>query len=515
MKISTHTRGALLGASARNRGLRFACLVACVGLLGVASLLGGCDRAPDSDQLATSLRPVGFDEPQVERDLDDIRRSGSLRVLLRNSSSSYYILRGEEFGFEFELAREVANELGVQLQVVLPDSQLHPLAMLNKGYVDLVAIPFAQEDLDAYRVSATAPYDRMREVLVTREELVGELGQESDLAGRMVAVRHFSSEEQILLRTRQAGIPVGIVMHPPQVSTAEILELVADGTYPASLAPENIVHQQMQLRPNLRVAFGMSEEVDALWSVRSNSFELRDAVSLALARHYHEENGRLARSEFYNVIRQRYYSNERFVRRHEEHPFRFGRTGQLSPYDGLFKEVARRENLDWRLLAAMAFQESRFDPNTKSWQGAVGLLQLRPATAGVTEAQLRIPEVNVPLGAKHFRTLLSAYSYLDEDQQLSFALAAYNCGQGHLDDARMLSISRNRDPNVWKGSVRQSLLLLQKPQYHARTRYGFVRGEETVNYVEEILRRYELLRQLAPDAPTVAVTAPARAGASD
>jgi peptidoglycan lytic transglycosylase F len=492
-------------------------IVSMFAVIVVLSGLAACNGSTSSTELVSTLHPTGFDEPQVERDLEDIRRSGSLRVLLRNSSSSYYILRGEEYGFEFELAHDIAQDLGLQLQVVLPDSQLHPLAMLNKGYIDLVAIPFAQQDLDAYRVAATAPYDRMREVLVTREELHGELQESDDLAGRMVAVRHFSSEEQILLRTRQSGVPVGIVMHPPQVSTAEILELVADGTYPASLAPENVARQQMQLRPNLRVAFPMSDEIDALWSVRSNSFELRDAVSQAMAKHYHEDDGRLLRSEFYNVIRQRYYSNERFVRRHEEHPFRFGRTGQLSPYDSLFKQVATDEGMDWRLLAAMAFQESRFDPDTKSWAGAVGLLQLLPTTAGVSEEQLRIPELNVPLGAKHFQSLLASYDYLDDRERLGFALAAYNCGQGHLDDARMLSIIRNRDPNEWKGSVRESLLLLQKPQYHARTRYGFVRGEETVNYVEEILRRYALLRQLAPETPAVASTgsAPSGRGASD
>jgi membrane-bound lytic murein transglycosylase F len=438
-------------------------------------------------------------------------------VLLRNSSSSYYILRGQEYGFEYELARDVARELGVQMQVVLPDSQLHPLAMLNKGAVDLVAIPFAQEDLDTYGVSATGPYDRMREVLVTRDELSDDIRSEQDLAGRMVAVRHYSSEEQILLRTRQKGVPVGIVMHPPQISTAEILELVADGTYAASLASENVVLPQMQLRPGLHIAFAMSGEIDALWSVRANSPELRDAVSAALARHYRVEDGRPVRSEFYNVIRRRYFSNERFVRGHEEHPFRFGRTGRLSPYDSLFKKVAREQGLDWRLLAAIAFQESRFDPDTKSWAGAVGLLQVRPSTAGVSEAKLKVPEINVPLGAEHFRSLLDAYAYLPADEQLSFALAAYNCGQGHLDDARMLSIMRNRDPNRWKSSVRESLLLLQKPKYHARTRYGFVRGEETVNYVEEIQRRYSLLRQLAPQGPTLAATVPAprSSGASD
>ncbi len=468
------------------------------------SLLVGCNPSVGEEPTLPGMHPIGFDEPQVERDLQDIRRSGSLKVLLRNSSSSYYILRGEEYGFEFELARDIAEQLGVQLQVVLPDSQLHPLAMLNKGYVDLVAIPFAQQDLDTYRVSATAPYDRMREVLVTREELLPDLGSARDLAGRMVAVRHFSSEEQILLRTRQQGIAVGIVMHPPQVSTAEILELVADGTYPASLAPEGAARQQMQLRENLRIAFPMSGEISALWSVRSNSFELRDAVSQALRRHYQETDGRLVRSEFYNVIRQRYYSDERFVRNHDTHPFRFGRTGHLSPYDALFQRVAAENHMNWRLLAAMAFQESRFDPLQKSWAGAVGLLQLRPSTAGVSEEQLMDPEINVPLGAQHFRSLYQAYSYLDPSERLSFALAAYNCGKGHLDDARMLSIMRNLDPNVWKGSVRESLLLLQKPQYHARTRYGFVRGEETVNYVEEILRRYSLLQQLAPEVPAVA-----------
>lgn len=489
----------------RSRALSaFAVLTSC------ALLASACDTRPLNE--APGRARVQFPDPRVKKDLPEIEQEGTLRVLLRNTSSSYYLLRGQEHGFEYELARQVAEELGLRLEVVLPDSQISPLGMLNLGDVDLVALPLQPLDWPDVRVRFTEPYHSVRQVLVVHERYQDSVRTREDLAGRMVAVRHFSSAEAVLFDLRREGIDVGIVMHPFDTSTEIILDRVADGTYPAAVAHDSAVEAQLRFRNELVEAFPLSEEKSVHWAVRSNSPRLREAVDAILRSHYRvRPDAEPARSEFYNVVHERYFGGGARVRRHEEHPFRLSRTGRLSPYDDLFRAAAFDEGLDWRLLASVAFQESRFDPGAVSWAGAVGLMQVKSETAGVSEDSLKIPEISVRVGARLLAELFEIYSVVPESDRLAFVLAAYNCGQGHLDDARMLSIERRRDPNQWEDSVRESLLLLAEPQYHRRARYGYVRGSQTTAYVTEVLRRYDLLRRLTEPrggASTVSLTFP-------
>lgn len=461
----------------------------------------GCSESVEHsgvDTFAVTTPVVKVPEPTVSIDLPDLERTGNLRVLLLNSSSSYYVMRGEEWGFEFELAREVARELGLRLQVVLPDSQAGPIDLLNLGRVDLVAMPLRPEDAPDAQVGYTVPYHTVQQTLVVNAAYADSIRGPEDLVGKMVATRHFSSGERALFDLRRNGVPVGIVMHPPDTFTEEILDLVADGTYPAAVADDSDVEATVRFRPELVEAFALDEPRAVQWAVRSNAPELLASVDRVLSAHFRpREDGSRAGSEFYNVVHARYFADESQMRRHEENPFRFSRTGRLSPYDDLFKAVADSVDLDWRLLAAVAFQESRFDPQAVSHAGAVGMMQLLPRTAGSTPDSLQIPELNVEFGARHLRALYDAYSFVSGRDRLRFALAAYNCGQGHLDDARILAVQRNKNPNSWEGSVRESLLLLRRPQYYRQVRYGYVRGHETVGYVREVLARYELLRQLS------------------
>lgn len=466
----------------------------------VTGMFGCSDRTEHAEggSFTLSGSRVQVTEPAVEFDLDTLRESGTLRVLLQNSASSYYVMRGEEWGFEYELAREVARTLGLQLRVVLPDSMAGPLDLLNLGQVDLVAMAMRPEEAPEANVSYTAPYHTVQQTLVVNAAHADSVREPSDLAGKMVAVRHFSSAERALFALREQGHAVGIVMHPPDMSIEEILDLVADGTYPAAVADDSDVEATVRFRNELVEAFTLDDPRPVHWAVRSNAPLLLAAVDSVLAGLLRiREDGSRAGSEFYNVVHSRYFADESQLKRHGERSFHFARSGRLSPYDDLFRAAAQEVDLDWRLLAAVAFQESRFDPMAESAAGAIGLMQVLPRTAGISADSLRVPEINIAFGARHLRSLYDAYRFVSERERLRFALAAYNCGQGHLDDARILSVLRNRNPNAWDGSVRDSLLLLRRPDYYQQVRYGYVRGHETVAYVRDVLTRYELLQQLS------------------
>ena len=170
---------------------------------------------------------------------------------------------------------------------------------------------------------------------------------------------------------------------------------------------------------------------------------------------------------------------------------RSARTGALSPYDNLFRSYAERYRFDWRLIAAQSYQESRFDPTVVSFAGAVGLMQVMPRTgAEMGFSALREPEVGVHAGVLYLRRV---HDWLDDvpsqDDRLWFALAAYNAGLGHVNDARRLTAELGGDPNVWFGGVADVMPLLRKREYYSRARHGYCRCLEPVRYVESIRDR--------------------------
>jgi membrane-bound lytic murein transglycosylase F len=209
-----------------------------------------------------------------------------------------------------------------------------------------------------------------------------------------------------------------------------------------------------------------------------------------------EEDGELRRSELINVLRARYYENPRAVLFNRHQVRKKLSAGSLSPYDSLAQRVAADAGLDWRLIIAIAAQESRFDPDAVSWKGAVGLMQIMPAFSDVeSDTMLFDVEANMREGARILKSHLSHFAYLDSLNQLRFSLASYNAGIGHMADARRLAIDLNRNPNDWEG-VQDAFLRLMDRSNHRNATYGFVRGVETVNYVNTVLNRYKNYRLL-------------------
>lgn len=177
----------------------------------------------------------------------------------------------------------------------------------------------------------------------------------------------------------------------------------------------------------------------------------------------------------------------------------------ISPYDPLLQRYAAEYGLDWRLLAAQAWQESRFDPKARSWAGARGLLQVLPATGKeLGFDDLSDPEQGIHAGARYLRELLTRFEpTLPFRERLHFALASYNVGAGHVQDARRLAAELGLDPSRWADHVEKAMLLLEEPRHFQRARHGYCRGSEPVRYVREIQATYEryLLRSAAPHHP--------------
>jgi membrane-bound lytic murein transglycosylase F len=426
---------------------------------------------------------TGSKERAVRADLDAIRKRGVLRVLTRNSGTTYFLHRGEELGFEYELVREFAQTLGVRLELVVPPSREALATYLREGKGDLVAAGLAVTPERRQEFAFTAPYNRVSELLIVpaKDRATRSL---ADLRGRKIGVRRSSSYYQALAPLQpQYGFELELVSEDEE--TEDILDLVGEGKLPATVADSNIVDVELTYSDAIRSAGPIGDPREIAWMLRKDQPQLRAAADRFIRRIY--------RGTFYNLTMTKYFKNPRQMRTAASEE-RSDRVGQLSPYDPLVKKYAAMHEFDWRLVTSQMFQESRFDPSVRSWAGALGLMQLMPRTARELGAgDVRQPEQGIQAGVK----LLARYGAMyrepeiAEQDRLRFTLAAYNCGPGHVADGRRLAADLKLDPNRWFGHVEKAMPLLAKTRFARTARYGYCRCGEPVKYVREIERRYE------------------------
>ena len=425
----------------------------------------------------------GSKERSARADLAAIRKRGTLRVLTRNTSTTYFLHRGEELGFEYELVREFAKTLGVRLEMVIPPSREGLMTYLREGKGDLIAAGLAVTPERRQEFAFTAPYNRVSELLIVpaSDRTTRSL---ADLRGRKVAVRRSSSYYQALAPL-QAQHGFALEQVPEDEETEDLLETVGEGKFAATVADSNIVDVELTFRDTIRSAGPIGDPRDVAWMLRKDQPQLKAAADRFIRRIY--------RGTFYNITMTKYFRNQRHMRTAASED-RSDKAGQLSPYDPLVKKYATMYELDWRLVTAQMYQESRFDPRVRSWVGALGLMQVMPRTAkelGVGD--VRQPEVGIHAGVK----LLSRYGAtyrepeISEQDRLHFTLAAYNCGPGHVADGRRLAADLKLDPNRWFGQVEKAMPLLARPRFARTARHGYCRCSEPVKYVTEIQGRYD------------------------
>jgi membrane-bound lytic murein transglycosylase F len=194
-------------------------------------------------------------------------------------------------------------------------------------------------------------------------------------------------------------------------------------------------------------------------------------------------------------IYERYYEAPRSQAERRRDKYNVDKSGRTSPFDDIFKSVGTARGIDWRLLASVAYQESRFDPKGHTWLGGQGLFGMHVAAAkqlGVED--LEDPQNATNAAAQQLGAMRVKFSQIpDADEQIKMALAAYHDGPEHITDARILASQQNLNPDLWR-DVAKVLPLLSKPEYASKTQHGYLRGAETVTYVEEIWARYRAFR---------------------
>ncbi len=441
--------------------------------------------------LSACHRHGGMKGGEADVDLPEIRERGEIVALTLNSSVSYFDYRGEPMGFQYELAQQFAKSLGLTLKVKVVNNTQALVDSLLLGKGDFIAynLPITNSWKDSLIYCG--------EENISHQVLVQRIGADAvkdvtQLIGKEVYVVPGKHSER--LKHLDAELGGGISIHelsPDSVSEEELISWVADGQIDYTVATHEVAKLNRTYYPNLDIGVAVSFDQRASWAVRKTSPLLAEAADK-----WHKEN---VGSPAFTTSAKRYFE---LNKRPAFSPVLSVKDGKISHFDSLFRKYAQTIGWDWRMLAALAYAESNFNPDVVSWAGAKGLMQLMPATCramGVPRGKEKDPEESIKAGVKYIARLQRIFSKVsDQTERNKFVLAAYNAGVGHVTDAMALAEKHGKNRYVWENHVAHYMLLKSNEEYYQDPvcRNGYFRGTETYKFVRDVMERTEKYKRL-------------------
>jgi len=442
----------------------------------------------------------------VSCDLDSIRKRGRLIAVTEYNSTDYFIYKGEPMGFNFELLRAFSDNIGLDLDIVSENSQEKAFNMLQNGEADLLAFDHTLNSSWKQDAHFTVPIGETRQVLVQRkpgnwrslsmDDLDKKLiRNQLGLARKTIYVQEGSSQaEQLLSLAREVGDSINIIEVP--FESEKLIRHVARGEIDYTVCDENVAMVNATYYPEIDVSTPISIKKDISWVIRKNG-------STALLAELNRWISTYKKTESYALLYAKYFKNSRSISIVRSDFYALN-TGKVSQYDDMIRKFSTSINWDWRLLASLICQESHFNPTVESYTGAFGLMQIMPDTGknfgiDITSS----PENNLKAGIRYINWLYSIFDSKipDEKERIRFILAAYNAGPGHVLDAMKLAEKNGMDPRKWNGNVAIWLLKKSEPQYYNDivVKSGYFRGIESVNFVSQVLARFEHYKNIIPE----------------
>lgn len=426
--------------------------------------------------------------PFGESKLQMVKKAGEILVLTRNSPTTYYQGPVGPAGIEYDLAKAFAKHLGVSLRIEVADRSRDIVPMIANNQADFAAAGLAVTPDRLKIVRFTPPYQQVHEQIVYRAGTVPPKSLAALQGQTLEVVAGSSYVEQLrLLKLRYPGLQWKSV-HDAEAE--DLLIKVQQKKALFTIADSNIVTLSRQFYPDLKVAFNLNPPENLAWAFPiSNDNSLYNAAVKFLDDM--RRSGELAR------LIQRYYGATNNFTPMNIAAYRQKIKTTLPIYEPLFEASGKKYGIDWRLLAAMAYQESFWNPAAVSPTGVRGIMMLTVPTADnlhITDPLS--PAGSIDGGAEYIRDMINQLpSHIPEPDRTWMALAAYNVGINHLEDARILTQQQGGNPDKWK-DVRKRLPLLAIHAWYSKTKYGYARGYEPVEYVKRIRIYYDMLVKL-------------------
>ena len=407
-----------------------------------------------------------------------IKNRGSLIVGTINNPIYYFIGNEGESGLEYELAKNFADYLGVRLQIKTLENNDQLFNELENNNIDIAAanLLFQPQRVEKFQLGPS--YTSASWQLVYKK---GE-NRPKDLAQVQQEIIISAGEDlEKLLSLAQKKLPALKWQNNKQLTQEELLIQVAEGKIPYTIANSIDVAAVQQIRPNLAIAFDLTDEMTVHWYLSNKSYNELQAGLLDFMNNAIETGliDRIEEKYFRHITAFDYVDTQAYLEAVEK---------ILPQYQPLFEKY--KGNLDWRLLAAVAYQESHWDPYATSPTGVRGMMMLTKDTAARMNINNRTDaEQSIKAGSEYLHWLLDQMpDSIPEEDRIWYSLAAYNMGLGHILDARRLTKKLGGNPDNWL-DVKNNLQLLSEKRHYSNLKYGYARGYEAYQYVENI-RRY-------------------------
>jgi len=437
----------------------------CVSLiLLMLILLGGCDSK--------------INEANLQRIID----RGYVKVGTLFGPNSYYIDAQGPAGFEYELAKNYADFLGVELRIMPSYNLEELLPKLDSGEVDLLAAGLAVTKNRLEHFNFSPVYQEISQKLVFKQgnKWPREL---KDLSGSLMVTSSSSHVEN--LQNLKLIHPELTWQETSELDNEELLMQVLDGKVDYTIIDSHVLAMNRRYYPELSIAFTIKTPEPLAWLVsKKNDTTILASLVEFFGKVHHDGTLLALDDKYYGHVEKFNYVDTRL--------FLQAVDNKLPKYQALFEKYG--QDIDWRLLAAISYQESHWEPDARSFTGVRGMMMLTLITAKQMGIKSRLDtEQSILGGAKYFKKMINKMpERIPEPDRTWFALASYNVGFGHLNDARIITQHQGGDPDRWF-DVKTRLPLLKQKKYYKKTKYGYARGDEPVKYVESIRRYYESL----------------------
>lgn len=430
-------------------------------------------------------------------DFSEIEKRGSIIVATSNNPSDYFLYKGEPNGFQLELLEDLGNYLGLKVEVIVCNNPAENLALLHRGECDMLASSWNISSGDDELTTASIPLYNSNLVLVqkridktikqfantSQNKLVEQMGE---LEGKSVYVPFMSAQAEAMREISEALGGNIQVVEMPQYSQEKLVELVADGELEYTICNSILAESLGSQFQHLDFSTVVKKAEPIAWTFRKSSKQLIEKLNTWIIDYKKTTRFALLVDKYFNKETPWKVSSNKYI---------VFKEGRISEYDDLIKKYSTDINWDWRLLASLICQESRFKPNVKSHRGAYGLMQMMPSTQeyfGIDSSAS--PEQQIQAGVKYIKFLDKSFSKRipDARERIHFILASYNIGPGHIFDAQKLARKLGKDPMKWFNNVDTCLLSKSNPDNYndPQVQFGYCKGVETFSFVSEVINRY-------------------------
>lgn len=419
--------------------------------------------------------------------LEKILEKGTLNISTFYNTTDYYVYQGITRGFHYDLARDFAQYLGVKLQIVEVNNNIDTaIQHLRERKYDLLAMSMTQTAERKKELGFSQPFFQTGEVLVQNRGNAP-IKNMAELDGKEIFIPKSASSYKKVLQQIQDSLNIHIyVTEIDRYTNEDLMHLVETGEINYTIIDENVAQASGSSMKNIDYSLRLKENISISWATNPDAGLLTTEINNWLVQIH--KSGKM------NYLYRRYFNSHQSVPHHTS-KYALLKRGNISPFDDLLKKESVRLGWDWRLLAAIVFSESQFDPEAESEVGAYGLMQVIPETAEhFNVSDYFQPDSNVYTGVSYLKYLdkyLTSY-VPDSTERIKFILASYNAGPGHVLDAIRLADKYDKDPQTWTNNVDYYIRHKNEPQYYQDplSKNGYCNGPQTYRYVERVLDTY-------------------------